>query len=281
MPLVLIRSMQMQKLKTSEFVNLTQVIPMKMLRKKIEKSVLGFLKVFSHDTRGGLFSSQDNAGHKNPEMPYTAKLFSILDQLENFRENDGNFHLKLCYPELTWGIDGQTCNEWKQSSNPYTDSLITGFQPIFLAFTQDSYFNDWRGLGKSPSQFPQTLIDDAPEESFWSSAIGATEYFPEKPFILGPKHTEIDNMNVTKVELYVAKPFAKKPSGNYQQERCINSIFLKNGQNGKIGRSVHLAVMERLTLERGLVQNQECAGANINRHPLLCCPSGLPGQAVL
>ena len=116
--------------------------------------------MFSHDTKGGLFSSQDDAGNKNPDKPYTAQLFSILDKLENFRDRDGIFHLKLCYPELTLGIDGHTCNEWKQSSNPFTESSITGFEPIFLAFTQDSNFNDWRGLGKSPSQFPQTLIDD-------------------------------------------------------------------------------------------------------------------------
>ena len=174
--------------------------------------------MFNHDTRGGVFSSQEDAANKNADDP-DAYLFSILDQLENFRDRDGNFHLKLCYPEMTWGVKGQTCNEWKQSSNPFTDTLITGFQPIFLAFTQDSSFDDWRGLGRSPSQFPQTLIDDAPEESFWSSAIGATEYYPEEPFIPGPKHTEIDNMNITRIELYVAKPFAKKPSGNYQQEK--------------------------------------------------------------
>ena len=166
--------------------------------------------MFNHDTRGGVFSSQEDAANKNADDP-DAYLFSILDQLENFRDRDGNFHLKLCYPEMTWGVNGKTCNEWKQSSNPFTETSITGFQPIFLAFTEDSSFKDWRGLGRSPSQFPQTLIDDAPEIGHWSSAIGATKHF--SGFIPGPRNQE--NIYVTKVELYVSKPFADKPSGNY------------------------------------------------------------------
>ena len=183
------------------------------------------MKVFSHDTQGGLFSSQDDAASKNPDEPFTAQLFSILDQLENYRDRDGNFHFKLCYPELTWGVNGQTCNEWKQSSNPFTDSSISDFQPIFLAFTQDSYSNDWKGLGKSSSQSPEALIDDAPEQSYWSSAIGATQYHPDEPFIPGPHHP--DGIYVTKVELYVSKPFSAKPSGTNDYLNWSNNPVLE------------------------------------------------------
>ena len=59
------------------------------------RHLLGFMKVFSHDTQGGLFSSQDEAASKNADKPFTAQLFSTLDQLENFRDREGNFHFKL------------------------------------------------------------------------------------------------------------------------------------------------------------------------------------------
>ena len=90
------------------------------------------------------------------------------------------------------------------------------FEPIFLAFPHDSYSNPWRGLGRSLSQYPQSVIDDAPEENYWSSAIGATEYYPSEPFIPGPLHTQGHSTQVTRVELYVSKPFFHmKPSGKY------------------------------------------------------------------
>ena len=73
----------------------------------------GFVKVFSHDTGGGLFSSQEEALNKNPDNP-DAELFSILDQLENYRDHEGILHFKLCYPELT-GVGGGHCNEWTQT----------------------------------------------------------------------------------------------------------------------------------------------------------------------
>ena len=47
-----------------------------------EAHCLGFTKVFNHDTRGGVFSSQEDAANKNADDP-DAYLFSILDQLEN------------------------------------------------------------------------------------------------------------------------------------------------------------------------------------------------------
>ena len=169
--------------------------------------------MFSHDVKGGLFSNQDDAASKNPDKPYTAQLFSILDQLENFRGKDGKFHLKLCYPELIWGVDGQTCNEWKQSSNPFTESSIMDFEPIFLAFPHDSYASAWRGLGRSLPEYPQSLIDDDPEGDYWSSAIGATVYYPEEPFIPGPLQVPGNPTQVTKVELYVLRPFIGKQSG--------------------------------------------------------------------
>ena len=60
-----------------------------------------WIKVFSHDTSGGVFESEDDALRKNPEDP-DALLYSVLDQLEKFRSKIG-FHYKLCYPEFANG----------------------------------------------------------------------------------------------------------------------------------------------------------------------------------
>ena len=82
-------------------------------------------------------------------------LFSLnrLNQLEQYRGSDGNFQFKLCYPGLTTGVGGRKCNEWIQSSNPVTETTITGFKPIFLAFPNLAPWNgkvgSWAGLGKN------------------------------------------------------------------------------------------------------------------------------------
>ena len=129
--------------------------------------------MFSHDIKGGLFSSQTDAASKNPNNS-SADLFSILDQLEKYRGFDGNFTFKLCYPEVTWGDCGKKCNEWIQSSNPLTETTITGFRPISLAFPLNGHRGPWVGLGKNPSEWTQAAIDDHPTSSTWWSAIGAT-----------------------------------------------------------------------------------------------------------
>ena len=96
--------------------------------------------MFSHNVSGGLWTDHEEVGSKNVDNP-DAKLYSILNKLENYRNKEGKFKFKLCYPELTWGKNGSNCNEWFQTSNPYTDSTITGFQEIFLAFDVNSYGN--------------------------------------------------------------------------------------------------------------------------------------------
>ena len=142
--------------------------------------------MFNHDVSEGLFTNKD-AGSKNPEDPDN-KLYSILDQLEDYRNNDGKFQLKLCYPQLTWGKDGKICNEWIQSSNLYTESTITGFEKIFLAFDRNSNNDDWRGLGKNlVGNDVAVMMDDSPDTSNWFSAIGAKSYWGNRT-IPGPRH---------------------------------------------------------------------------------------------
>jgi len=172
-----------------------------------------FVKVFSHDAKGGFFSSQADAASKNPNNPH-ADLFSILDQLERYRGSDGNFRFKLCYPEITWGVGGSKCNEWIQSSNPLTETTITGFKSISLAFTITSYMKPWGGLGKSVSHYPYAAIDDSPSQSGWWFAIGSTRAYYNGG-IPGPRYSS-DSSNeankfgtVKKVILYVQNPSSR------------------------------------------------------------------------
>ena len=132
-----------------------------------------FVKVFNHDTSGGLFYSTQDALTMNPNNP-DAKLFSVLNQLEDYRNHEGNFHFKLCYPEY-FGIYGGHCNEWIQSSNPATEGTVTGFQGISIEFTKNGADQSWAGLGKSETN--GTLIDNTGTGDYWWGAIGATEYY--------------------------------------------------------------------------------------------------------
>ena len=90
---------------------------------------------------GGLFKSRSDALSKNPENE-DAKLFSILDELENYRGQDGNLQFKLCYPEFG------KCNEWIQLSDPVKETRIRGFKAISLAFQKRGDLRPWGGLGK-------------------------------------------------------------------------------------------------------------------------------------
>ena len=157
--------------------------------------------MFNHDVKGGFFSNKADAASKNPTNP-EADLFSILDQLETYRGSDGNFRFKLCYPELTWGVDGGKCNEWIQSSNPLTETTITGFKSISLAFTMNSRKDPWVGLGKS--QWPESVIDDTAITFGWF-AIGSNKaYYGGVP---GPRYSVDSQANtfgtVKKIQLYV------------------------------------------------------------------------------
>ena len=91
-----------------------------------------------------VFKDLKEAENKNAKNE-TANLFSILDQLDNYRDCNGDLHLKICYPELA-GNFTDPCNEWTQSSNPATDSIIKGYKPIKITFksTDDK---DFPGLG--------------------------------------------------------------------------------------------------------------------------------------
>ena len=158
--------------------------------------------MFSHDTSSGVFSEPSAALRINPDNPGAAQ-FSILDQLEDFRSSDGKFRLKICYPELTWGVDGKKCNEWIQTSNPIRESRILGYQPISIAFPRNGQVQTWGGLGRQKQGWAEALMDDTPEEKTWHMAIGATYHEPVGK-IPGPIGQE-NNYGITKVQLFVKK----------------------------------------------------------------------------
>ena len=159
-----------------------------------------FVKIFSHDTAGGVFPTVEAASSMNPDKPEAA-LFSVLDKVEQFRDNSNLLHFKLCYPLLQNlpGLEASSpCNEWVQSSNPARAATISGFQAISLAFPNNGHGEAWAGLGRSAGA--RTLVEDTPtEEGAGWMALGATQYnYPQSRTIPGPWLRDI-----TKVELYI------------------------------------------------------------------------------
>ena len=174
-----------------------------------------FTKVFSHDTAGGLFTSSQDALSRNHDNPQ-ASLFSTLDQLESYRNAEGNFHFKICYPEVQTFHGLGHCNEWLQASNPTTEGTITGYERIHLAFPSNGAGRAWGGLGRSEDTETSLLDDTGSSPSGWM-AVGATEYYqPSKETIPGPWSLPIDG--IKKIELYVKPGPHLLPSCKYSDE---------------------------------------------------------------
>ena len=147
----------------------------------INSIISGYTKIFRHDTKGGFFADYAEAGNKNAEDE-NADLFSILNTLDFFRGLDGKFLFKLCYPEVEGSTRGH-CNEWYQTSDPFTESVITGFAPVKIEFPGKT--DAFAGLGSHS--------DDTDN----SDKITAVKIPPAGEF-------ELDNP-VTVVELFVSK----------------------------------------------------------------------------
>jgi len=154
---------------------------------------LKWTKIYAHDTEGGLFANLEDAKKKNVNDE-EAKLFSRLYDLESMRDNDGVFHFRLCYPELS-----NKCNEWKQSSNPVVDSAVTDFVPISLTWPKNGNGGDFEGLMRSTPQY--NLIDDSDYGTYWYNSVGTLQYWGGEKTIPGPGPDW--GQAVTKKELYV------------------------------------------------------------------------------
>ena len=128
-----------------------------------------WLKVFSHDIAGGLFTNIYDGRKFNEDKP-DAFLYSILYRLEEFRIN-GRFHIRFCWDDLANEFDFP-CNEWFQTSNFAFESTITGFEPIKLTFPESGIGGAFGGLGVSPESFSVNLIDDLPYHGNWWYSVG-------------------------------------------------------------------------------------------------------------
>ena len=108
---------------------------------------LTWVKVFNHNTAGGMFSrvNRDLVRNFNSDDP-DANLYSILDQMENYRIN-GLFHIRFCYPGYT--SDEFPCNEWTQSSNFLEESEVVDYKPIRISYEKCYGTIDFGGLKKN------------------------------------------------------------------------------------------------------------------------------------
>ena len=154
----------------------------------------GWIKIFSHDSSNGeFFNDYDDAKKKNENNP-DASLYSILYQLENLRRSDGSFKFRICYQA--------GCNSWFQTSNPVTESVVTGFE------TQSLVFPIANGLGKKEGGVGETLICSDPMGQFVYYSIGVTraiEKFGCCKFA-GPLTNPVSDFSfISKVDLYVEK----------------------------------------------------------------------------
>ena len=188
--------------------------------------------IFKHDIDGGFFRDRADALSKNPDDP-SAPLFSRLDTLESYRNQDNQFAFKMVWPELS----PVNSNTWLQESNPFVDGAparAQGYMPIRLHFSGDY---DEAEDGAGPQLFEGLLpaegepaAADLDAGHCWWGALGATQ--AHQCGIPGPvcnpgtdRHCDVvagacgeqqgasscfadysKSFNVRKVELWVAAP---------------------------------------------------------------------------
>ena len=152
---------------------------------------LKWRKIYTHDISGGFFENLISASRMNVGNE-SALLYSILYDLDLMRDDSGVFHFKLCYPELTQ--HAFPCNEWIQSSNPVTHSLVKDFVSIHLTWPNRADGKPFAGLMRSNPG--HNLMDDDPSEELWWNSVGTIQDYQGK--IPGPA-----NVTVSRKEFYV------------------------------------------------------------------------------
>ena len=149
--------------------------------------------------KDGFFIDHEDAKNRNSDNE-TANLFSVLGQLEQYRNCKGDFHFKLCYPELAENFSFP-CNEWTQSNNPVHDHIVRDFTPINITFQSAS--RDFKGLGMTAKGKWDALMEDFPFLKV-NRAFSVGTMAGKDGRIPGPPPHMVE-----KVELYVnpGKPF--------------------------------------------------------------------------
>ena len=148
--------------------------------------------------------------------PHSDK-YSILANIKEYKLQHGKgWRFKLCYPEIAppAGFE-ESCNEWYQTSDPYHDSIITGYEAISIPFKvvhpNIGYFG---GLGKKKTQHQSqsySAIDADPMGITLHGTqfvIGLLRQIDHDTAIPGPYNQGngyFEN-SVEQVELYVMSP---------------------------------------------------------------------------
>ena len=143
------------------------------------------VRILSQDLDGGFFPSMRALRSYNPDNP-DAYIYSVLDQMENYREN-GVFHLRICYWEII-ALEFP-CNEWLQSSNFIEETEVSGFEAVELAW------NNFVGLRLTPDSV-FSAVENGANYHYGVGNLRAYNWG-----IFGPG---MGYYNVYRVDLYIA-----------------------------------------------------------------------------
>ena len=149
-------------------------------------------RVFYHDTRGGLFTSEAEALSCISTYKY-----SCLGNIQNLKpEGNTKYEFMLYYPEM--GM----LNRWKQTNRPQDEisvdgdgtGKVTGYEAITIQM--DGAY--WGGLAKSTTT--HTLLDGSITHNNWWFAVGSYSYHPTDTVVTIPGG---NTTNVNVVELWM------------------------------------------------------------------------------
>ena len=121
----------------------------------------GWVKVFSHNTSGGYFTSSNvtNLNSTNPN----ASLYSQLYKLDSMKYN-GEYVLKMVMDSYT--------NIWAQTHNPLEDVNPNATTvPVYRAISVGTTNNSWGGLSLGSSGV--AYLDGNPNNTNWYYPIGS------------------------------------------------------------------------------------------------------------
>ena len=90
--------------------------------------------------------------------------FSILDELDRWRQADGKFTMKIVWPQRS----GENSQTWRQTTNPVTATAggVEGYEAVQVNFNSQG----WAGLEHGGSN---SLLDGTVDDGNWYYAIGS------------------------------------------------------------------------------------------------------------
>ena len=141
---------------------------------------------------------------RNTDNP-RADNFSILDQLEKYRQADGKFTFQMRWPNS----GSRHINTWRQQSNPVTRTQggVDGYREIQIAHS-DHY---WRGLEHNSGK--ESLLDGSVDHGHWYYAVGSTEVWQ------GGIPAWSEAVDLVELYVYQEKPEPKKKNSKAKKKQ--------------------------------------------------------------